>query len=211
MDRPADSARTEIIVRRSRFIADLTPVEDRSAAERTIDTRREEHPQASHVVYAFHTGGSHSEISGMSDDGEPRGTAGRPVLEILKGSNLTNTLITVVRYFGGTKLGTGGLVRAYGDAARAAIALVNRVPYRLLQEYRVVVSYELYQPVHTLLVEAGGEVEEERFTDQVEIRVFLPTDAAAKTNTQLQNVSRGTVRIHKRVDESGSPPPRPDR
>ncbi len=200
MDRPAGSAHAEITVKRSRFIADLTPAEDRSAAEHTIDQRRREHPQASHVVYAFLTGGNRSEIAGMSDDGEPKGTAGRPVLEILKGSDLTNTVITVVRYFGGTKLGTGGLVRAYGDAAREVLHQVPRTPYRVLQEYRVVVSYEVYQPVHTLLLEAGGEIREESFTEDVEIRVALADDVIAATTTSLHNVSRGTGSIHNRVE-----------
>src|SRR5574344_183749 len=79
-----------------------------------------QYADATHVVHAFVTG-TFGEVNGMSDDGEPAGTAGRPVLEVLKGSNITNVLLTVTRYFGGTLLGTGGLVKAYGDCAKLAI------------------------------------------------------------------------------------------
>ncbi len=193
MDTPAEPIRTEIEVRRSRFITHIVPLANRAEAEAEISRRRGEYADASHVVYAFITGDPRSEVSGMSDDGEPKGTAGRPVMEILKGSGLTNTLVTVVRYFGGTKLGTGGLVRAYGDAARAGLALVRRVPYRLFREYKLTCPYELHQAVRTVLSDAGAEIQHEAFLEQVMIQVALEEGAEDSVSAALRDVSRGTL------------------
>lgn len=192
---PTGPVRAEDEVRRSRFLAELTPVPDRESAEAEIARRRREHPQASHVVYAFITGSARSEVSGMSDDGEPRGTAGRPVMEILKGSGLTNTLITVVRYYGGTNLGTGGLVRAYGDAARRVIAGAERRPFRILREYTLEVPYDLHRPVRTILEEFRVEIRGERFTEQVEMVIACDEDYRESLEGALRNVSRGTLRV----------------
>lgn len=193
MDIPAASVCTELEVRRSRFIATLTPVEDRDSAEDEIDRRRREHPHANHIVYAFIVGAPKSTVSGMSDDGEPKGTAGRPVMEILKGSNLTNAALTVVRYFGGTKLGTGGLVRAYSDAARAALALADRVPHRVLSEYFLHIPYEIHQPVMTILTEAGAEIRRERYHECVTVQIALEAENAKRVDQALADVSRGTL------------------
>ncbi|HSG29611.1 MAG TPA: YigZ family protein, partial [Candidatus Krumholzibacterium sp.] len=121
----------EMTVRNSKFIGLGVPVSDPEEAREIIRDTRETHPGCSHVVYAFITGGARTEVSGMSDDGEPKGTAGRPVMEILKGSGIVDVLLMVVRYFGGTKLGTGGLVKAYGDCARE---VVEGLPVRPLIE-----------------------------------------------------------------------------
>lgn len=195
MDIPEKATRAELTIRRSKFIADLITVPNRRTAEEAIQFRRAEHPNADHVVYAYITGDSRSEVSGMSDDGEPRGTAGRPVHEILKGSGLTNTIITVVRYFGGTKLGTGGLVRAYGDAARAALEQVTRIPYRILKDYRMVVPYDLYQAVRQILTDNGGEILKEQFLEQVYVVVSLEERLVGVLNGDLKDVSRGTLQL----------------
>ena len=118
---PLESRTLELFVKRSRFIAKAEKVSSPEEVKPLVRRRREEHPGCSHVVWAFVTGPPKSRTMGLSDDGEPKGTAGRPVLEVLKGSGITDTLVTVVRFFGGTKLGTGGLVRAYSDAARGVL------------------------------------------------------------------------------------------
>src|SRR6056297_2586324 len=124
MKQPAGAARFELEVKRSRFIAEIQSCTDRRTAERHIDQQRANHPHAAHVVYAFSLGERNSQQFGMSDDGEPKGTAGRPALEVLKGSGVTDCVLTIVRYFGGTKLGTGGLVHAYGDAAKGVFSVL---------------------------------------------------------------------------------------
>lgn len=113
----------ELEIRKSRFIAHALPVADRAAALDVIQRLRAEHPTATHVCWALLAGGQ----SGMSDDGEPSGTAGRPILEVLRHHDLDGVLAAVVRYYGGVKLGAGGLVRAYTDAIAAALLTAQRV------------------------------------------------------------------------------------
>ncbi len=129
----------------------------------------------------------------MSDDGEPHGTAGRPAHDVLKGSDITNCLVTIVRYFGGTKLGTGGLVRAYAGATREVLA---GVPVEELVEKRgfsVTVPYELYEPVRKILLEAGAEIEDEAFTEAVRVEGRLPADAVPRCAEALREASSGAV------------------
>ena len=106
-----------LIVKNSRFLAELFPVATQEGARTILAAQKSRWPDIRHVVHAFAIG-PQANILGCSDDGEPAGTAGRPALEVLKGSGVTNVLLTIARWFGGTKLGTGGLVHAYGDAAR---------------------------------------------------------------------------------------------
>lgn len=113
----------EIEIRKSRFIALAVPVPDRDAAMAVIQDLRTQHPTATHVCWALLAGGQ----SGMSDDGEPSGTAGRPILEVLRHHDLDGVLAAVVRYYGGVKLGAGGLVRAYTDAIAVALKDATRI------------------------------------------------------------------------------------
>jgi uncharacterized YigZ family protein len=114
-------------VKRSKFIAHLVPY---TAFDALLARLREEHPKARHFVTASrHLNDFDQVVEGCSDDGEPRGTSGKPTLAVLQGSDLINVGIVIVRYFGGIKLGTGGLVRAYGDAANLAIASAACLPY----------------------------------------------------------------------------------
>lgn len=111
---------TELNIKNSRFIAELFPVDTQSAARDLLKNQKQKYADATHVVHAFVIGKA-GEILGMSDDGEPSGTAGRPALDVLKGSGCTNVMLTITRYFGGTLLGTGGLVKAYGDSCKAVL------------------------------------------------------------------------------------------
>jgi uncharacterized YigZ family protein len=114
-------ASAEIKVKRSRFIAEVFPVTNAVHARETLKQQKARYAGASHVVHAFITG-AQGEVRGMSDNGEPPGTAARPMMNVLGGKECTNILLTVTRYFGGTLLGTGGLARAYGQAAREVLA-----------------------------------------------------------------------------------------
>lgn len=126
MDELTSCAVSETLVKHSRFIAELLPCASQSDARELLKFQKAKYFDASHVVHAFVVGTS-AEIRGMSDDGEPSGTAARPVLDVLCGKNCTNALLTVTRYFGGTLLGTGGLVKAYTDAAKAVIEEAERL------------------------------------------------------------------------------------
>lgn len=131
----------------------------------------------------------------MSDDGEPHGTAGRPALDVLKGSEITNCLVTVVRYFGGTKLGTGGLVRAYAGVTREVLA---GLPVEELVEKRpfsVTVPYELYEPVRKILLEAAAEIENEAFTEIVRVDGRLPAGAVTGCAEALREATSAAVSL----------------
>jgi uncharacterized YigZ family protein len=128
--------RAEIEVTRSRFIADLAPVPDADAAGEVVGAARREFHAARHHCSAWVLG-PEGELVRANDDGEPAGTAGAPMLAVLRGAGLTDVVAVVTRYFGGTLLGAGGLVRAYGDAVAAAVAEVRRVPRRVVTEVEV--------------------------------------------------------------------------
>ena len=122
---PKQQARTEIRVSNSRFIATIAPAATSQAAQEFIRSIRAEMPDATHHVYAFRVGYGSSIREGMSDDGEPSGTSGPPALAVLRGTDIGDVVLVITRYFGGTKLGTGGLVSAYTAAAKAAIAILE--------------------------------------------------------------------------------------
>ena len=144
----AAPVQAEIEVKRSRFLARLAPACDEASARAVVEASRKEHWDARHHCSAFvlgvegHVGrsGDTGVVHRSSDDGEPAGTAGAPILEVLTGRGLTDVVAVVTRWFGGTKLGTGGLIRAYGDAVREACGHARPVTYRLLQRLDVDVA-----------------------------------------------------------------------
>lgn len=192
---PTATASAEIIVKRSRFIATATPVASIAAAETELARVRSEHADASHVVYAYLIGDERSEQAGLSDAGEPKGTAGRPVMEILRGSGVRDVLLTVVRYFGGTKLGTGGLVHAYGDAARAVL---DRLPTRERVERvtaRCSLPYDLLDRAKQLIAGAGGAMIDEEYGTSVVLTWELPSARLGALRDEIRDLSRGAVEI----------------
>ncbi|OIM80146.1 YigZ family protein, partial [Oenococcus oeni] len=133
----------ELIIKKSRFIADIYPLKEEQEAKKIIENVRKKNPNANHVVFAY-TVGLNREIQRMSDNGEPVGTAGKPVLDAITKNNLINVLITVTRYFGGIKLGAGGLIRAYSQSASQTIenaqlaTLVNYDRLQLIFDYSLI-------------------------------------------------------------------------
>lgn len=133
------AVQSELLIRKSRFLGCVQPVADRAAALLAVQRLRGEHPNAAHVCWALHAGGQ----SAANDDGEPSGTAGRPMLEVLRRQDLDGVLATVVRYFGGVKLGAGGLVRAYTDAVAQALLSAEKVPLERQLIWTCTAPYEL--------------------------------------------------------------------
>lgn len=131
--------RSELSIRKSRFLGCVQPVTDRAAALLVVEQLRSEHPNAAHVCWALHAAGQ----SAANDDGEPGGTAGRPMLEVLRRQQLDGVLATLVRYFGGVKLGAGGLVRAYTEAVARALLSAERVPLERQLVWTCTAPYEL--------------------------------------------------------------------
>ena len=186
----AENASAELVIRNSRFLAEAVIVTSQEDARAALRSRKEHHADASHVVHAFAVG-ARGEILGCSDDGEPAGTAGRPVLEVLKGSGITNCLITVTRWFGGTKLGTGGLVKAYTEAAKAVLERVVAVPLVSTREFSCTVPYDVYEPLRRKMSELRVELDREEFTTGVYLSGRVPADAADALRTAVSDLTRG--------------------
>lgn len=157
-------ARAEIKVDGSRFLAEAYPVERREGVEDQIESVRERERKASHHCFAYRLGRDGDDFR-YDDDGEPSGTAGQPILRQIDGRDLTNTLVIVTRYFGGTKLGTGGLMRAYADAADAALERASIVETVVRTPVRVRFAYDDTAPARQVLQHFDAEVEASDYTD----------------------------------------------
>ena len=193
---PSNKAESEFIEKKSRFISIVLPVEDADEIRGIIKETRKAHPQSRHVVWAYILGDSRS-VFGLSDDGEPHGTAGRPVLEVLKGSGLTDTLILVIRYFGGIKLGTGGLVQAYTRSAQDVLDRVIPLEKIDKTEFYLNCSYHLYEQIKKAVLSEEGDVIKEVFESDVRMEIQIPDDRAEKCAESVRNISAGTVALEK--------------
>jgi uncharacterized YigZ family protein len=186
----AQPVHSEIIIKKSRFIGCVQVVVDRAAAQEVVAQLRREHPGATHVCWAFLAGGQ----SAANDDGEPGGTAGRPMLEVLRRQDLEGVLATVVRYFGGVKLGAGGLVRAYTDAVAQALLTATKVPMHKLVTLRCAVPYALEGLVRRELQLADAVLGAVTHDREVEFE-FTATDAqAADLVARLNEAGQGALK-----------------
>ncbi|MED4603081.1 YigZ family protein [Paenibacillus validus] len=167
----------EIVIKKSRFIGFAKPVHDEAEAVAFIESIKKEHWNATHNCSAYLIG-ERDEIQKASDDGEPSGTAGKPILEVIKNQGLKNVAVVVTRYFGGILLGAGGLVRAYTDGAVAGLAAAEQVYKVLHREVRVTIDYTWLGKVENELRGRGMMMEETEFTDKVTLRCLpLAKDA----------------------------------
>ena len=179
-------------IKKSRFIATVEPLADRNDVKARIKEIRDENPGCNHVVYAFFVNDDRS-ISGMSDDGEPHGTAGRPVYEVLKGSGITDVLLTVIRYFGGIKLGTGGLVSAYGQSAKTVLEDVKIIEKIYTDKIRFHVNYSLFENLKKYLLEQGALNITEEFSTDILILADIPKDNKNVIFDYIKDLSRGEI------------------
>lgn len=188
---PAGSARIEIRVVNSRFIASATRADSVEQARAFLAQVRADMPDASHHVYAYVIGHGATTTLGMSDDGEPSGTAGRPALAVLRGSGLGDVVVVVTRYFGGTLLGTGGLVHAYGDAVKAVLEVLPRELKIERRTILVVVPYAAYEPICRLVAAHEGLVLDETFATDVTLTVRLPLSRAEPLIDAIREATAG--------------------
>ena len=202
---PLEEVRSDILVVNSRFIASLAPVFSVEEAKVFIARIRHEFPNASHNVPAYLVGCSSghagSVIAHCSDDGEPSGTAGRPALAVLQGSGLGNVAVVVTRYFGGTKLGTGGLVRAYSEAVRSVLALVRRAQKVPVHTVMVALPYNLFEQTRLLVIAHHGEVLDQDFAADVTLTARFPVERLATFQGALRELSNGALQAE--IIESG--------
>ena len=190
---PAEEARTEIRVANSRFIASAAPAFSVEEARAFIERIKEEFKDASHNVPAFIIGYGPSVTAHSSDDGEPSGTAGRPMLAVLQGSGLGDLVVVVTRYFGGTKLGTGGLVRAYGDAAKEVLAILPRAEKVPTHTVMLVLPYNLYEQVKLLIEREHGRVLDEEFAADITLTAQFVTSQFPHCQEALRELSHGRL------------------
>ncbi|MGF6673983.1 IMPACT family protein [Paraburkholderia tuberum] len=177
----------ELEIRKSRFIAHAIPVADRDAAMAELQRLRDEHPAATHVCWALLAGGQ----SGMSDDGEPSGTAGRPILEVLRHHDLDDVLAAVVRYYGGVKLGAGGLVRAYTDAIASALLDAPRVERIAQVLLGVEVSYADEAKVRRWMDAEGYALVDSAHGMLVKMTMRVPANALDDAKATLIDITQG--------------------
>ena len=185
----------EYIVNRSRFIGYAKPVTTADEAVDFINEIRARHRDATHNVYAYAV--RSPEYSRYSDDGEPQGTAGMPVLDVIKKNGLTDCCVVVTRYFGGILLGAGGLVRAYSHSASLAVQAARIVKMSLCAVLRVVCDYGFYGRLAALVPESGGTVENTDFGAEVTMVFRLPAEKEELFRQQLTELSFGKVSADK--------------
>ncbi len=190
---PAAEARAEIAVKNSRFIATAAPVFSVDEAKAFTKRIKQEFSDASHNVPAFVVGYGPSVTAHCNDDGEPSGTAGRPSLAVLQGSGLGDIAVVVTRYFGGTKLGTGGLVRAYGDAVKAVLAVLPRAEKVPTHTVMAAVPYTLFERVKLLIGAWNGRILDEEFAADITLTVQFTTEKFPGFQDALRELSHGRL------------------
>lgn len=187
----AQPVHADIDIRKSRFIGLVMPVAGRDSAQQALAALRAEHGSATHVCWALLAGGH----SGMSDDGEPSGTAGRPIMEVLRHHELDNVLGVVVRYFGGIKLGAGGLVRAYTDAVATALKQARRIEYVAYAGLKVEVDYGAEAKVRRWIAQHGYLLECSSHGAGVTLDISLPVAELDSARQALRDLTQGQARI----------------
>jgi uncharacterized YigZ family protein len=190
---PAREARAEILVLNSRFVATAAPAFSVEEARAFVARIRREFADATHNVPAYLVGHGASVIAHCHDDGEPSGTAGRPALAVLQGSGLGDVAVVVSRYFGGTKLGTGGLVRAYGDAVREVLAVLPRAEKVPAHTVLMQVPYPLFERVRLAVDAHAGRTLDEEFGIQVTITAQFAVEQFPAFQAALLGLSNGTL------------------
>lgn len=192
---PAGPARVELRFSNSRFIgtAGYTPTVE--AAKALVNEIRDEMPDASHHVFGYVVGYGATVIAGMSDDGEPSGTAGRPVLAVVRGSGLGDLCIVVTRYFGGTLLGTGGLVKAYGATAKEVLQALPRMEKIPRCDVQCTLPYALYEQCKLIAAAHDGIIMDEEFAAAVTIHLSVPVDHLPALQRAVRELSNGQIAI----------------
>lgn len=192
---PIAEAEIELRCKNSRFIGTAAPAASVEEAKAHIESMRQRFPDASHHCYAFAVGYGATVAHGMSDDGEPSGTAGRPMLAVVRGADLGDVVVVATRYFGGTKLGTGGLVKAYTETAQAALAAVEREDKVETIGVSVELGYEAYEVCKRYTAALGGQIESEDFGAHVALRLRLDQERFDELCTTLKDATSGRAQV----------------
>lgn len=185
----AAPAHSEIIIKKSRFIGCVQPMADRASAQAAVDALWKQHPGAAHICWALLAGGQSAAV----DDGEPGGTAGRPMLDVLRHQDLEGVLATVVRYYGGTPLGAGGLVRAYTDSVARSLLQAHKVPVIRWRQLRCVLPHALEGWLRRELDAHGASLVDAQRGDGVTVTLRLPEANTPAFVARLNDAGQGRV------------------
>jgi len=180
---------SELLIKKSRFIGCVQAVPDRAAAQAIVAALRAEHPGAAHVCWALLAGGHSAAV----DDGEPGGTAGRPMLDVLRHQDLEGVLATVVRYYGGVRLGAGGLVRAYTDSVAQALKGARKIPLVRLRTLQCAVPYAQEGLFRREIDAAGGSLQGVQHGEQVALSFSVAEGEAEALMARLNEAAQGRV------------------
>lgn len=198
MDRfptPTSNQRFEIVIKRSRFITSVGPVAGKQAAQRFLDQCRTEMPDASHHCWAMVAGAPDDVYQqDQSDDGEPKGTAGKPILNVLQHSGLGNVMVVVTRYFGGVKLGAGGLVRAYSQSASQALMALETREAFIMQRVQAVLSYGLLDSLEHWLQGTDIQIADRSFDMNVHMTLLVPLQDMTVLQEKLSVLGAGQIK-----------------
>lgn len=189
----------EFVEKRSRFIGHVKPVKTQQEAVSFINSVKSKYWDATHNVYAYVL--RENNICRSSDDGEPSGTAGVPVLDVLLKENLVDVCVVVTRYFGGTLLGAGGLVRAYSHGSKIAVESGHIITMATCKILSVSVDYSFYDRMNLLLENAGTNIMDSEFTDAVKIKFSLKSDRVNRLSEKLTELSNGKYRLEELGEE----------
>ncbi|WP_275075552.1 IMPACT family protein [Providencia rettgeri] len=193
---PAETISFTEEIKKSRFITYLAHTEGIDAAKDYIQSIKAQYPDARHHCWAFVAGRpDDSQQLGFSDDGEPTGTAGKPIMAQLLGSQLGEITCVVVRYFGGIKLGTGGLVKAYGNGVQQALKILptkTKVPQKV---FNLVCDYSLTNAIEQLLAQVNGVILHSDYNEAVALQITIPATLEQEVNDRLRDISRGALTL----------------
>ena len=185
----AQAVHSELVIKKSRFIGCVQPVQDRTSAQAVVNALWQQHPDAAHICWALLSGGQSAAV----DDGEPSGTAGRPMLEVLRHQDLEGVLATVVRYFGGVKLGAGGLVRAYTDSVAQALLQAEKITLQRSVILQCSVPYALEGWLRRELDAAGANLTQVRHHSVVDMQWSLPEKDSQSLIHRLNEGGQGKL------------------
>ena len=182
-----EEKQAELVVKKSRFISIARMCNSPADVKRIVDETRTQYPDATHVVHAAVMGNQFS----FSDDHEPKNTAGRPALEVLKGSGITNIIVLIIRYFGGTLLGTGGLVKAYGDSTKLVLDGIKTEELVEKSSFSLTIGYEMYENTKRLLASVAADSIKEDFGTEIVITGTIPVSNKDTLASQISDLSNG--------------------
>ncbi|MEE8404104.1 MAG: YigZ family protein [candidate division Zixibacteria bacterium] len=193
----AQAARAEIKVKGSRFIGEAALVTDAAGAKKYLESVRKREYEATHHCYAHRLGIAGDIEFKYSDDGEPNGSAGKPIYDCIAGRELTSIIVVVTRYYGGTKLGTGGLARAYSEAALRSLEKAGKKTNYITDSIQLTIEFSFYDQILKVIEKLNAQQTESDFSEKVSLTVLIRKSLTEQFVRELTDITRGTAQIEK--------------